>query len=545
MDAVLLAVAFLFGFLAQQVRLPPLVGFLASGFVLQALGYEGGATLSTLADLGVTLLLFSIGIKLQVRSLARPEIWAGTSLHACLMVAFFTPVVYLAALWVVPALGMDWQSAALVAFGLSFSSTVFAVKILEENGDTSSMHGRAAIGILIMQDILAVIFLTASTGKLPSPWAILLLATLIAGRPFFGWLIERCGHGELITLGGLVIALFVGAGGFETVGLKPDLGALFIGILLGYHPKAKEVSKALSGFVDLFLVGFFLQIGLDNPLTMDGFAWGLLFLALLPVKSLGFFFLLTRFHFRSRTGLLSALSLSTYSEFGLIVLSLAVANGWAPPVFLVAVAVALSLSIFIAAPLNRRAEAIYDPISDPLKKLETEGRHPDDLPLDPKGARIAVFGMGRVGDLVFSRLAELFPGRVVGFDQDPETVEQHRSAGRHILMADATDSDFWEKFGEVDSFDLVVLAMPNHTANMHAAETLKRHHCEAVVAATGKFSDEVKDLRRLEIDSAFNLYTEAGNGFANQVVKVFQQQRPELASQWQSPERRASKGSDV
>jgi len=542
MDALLLAVAFLFGFLAQQVRLPPLVGFLVSGFVLQALGYEGGETLSALADLGVTLLLFSIGIKLQVRSLARPEIWAGTSLHAFLMVAFFTPVVYFVASWAVPALGMNWQAAVLVAFGLSFSSTVFAVKILDENGDTSSMHGRAAIGILIMQDILAVVFLTASTGKLPSAWAILLLAGLVLGRPLFGWLIERCGHGELITLSGLFFALFLGAGGFETVGLKPDLGALFIGILIGYHPKAKEVSKALSGFVDLFLVGFFLQIGLDNSLSLAGVVWGVLFLVLLPVKSLGFFFLLTRFHFRARTGLLSALSLSTYSEFGLIVLSLAVANGWAPPVFLVAVAVALSLSILVSAPLNRRAEAIYDPISGPLIKLETKGHHPDDLPLDPKGARIAVFGMGRVGVMVYRRLVELFPGRVVGFDQDPETVALHREEGRNVLMADATDSDFWEKFGEVDSFDLVVLAMPSHTANLHAAETLKRHHCEAVVAATGKFTDEVKQLRELEIDSAFNLYTEAGNGFANQTVQVFTQQRPDLVSQWKSEDLNRSVG---
>jgi len=108
MDAVLLAVAFLFGFLPQQVRLPPLVRFLASGFVLQAFGYEGGETLSMLADLGVTLLLFSIGIKLQVRSLARPEIWAGTSLHASLVVAIFTPIVYLVAVWLASALGMGW-----------------------------------------------------------------------------------------------------------------------------------------------------------------------------------------------------------------------------------------------------------------------------------------------------------------------------------------------------------------------------------------------------------------------------------------------------
>lgn len=536
MDAVFLAIAFLFGFLAQQIRLPPLVGFLGAGFFLKAMGYDGGEWLQTLADLGVTLLLFSIGIKLQVRSLARPEIWAGTSLHALAVVLIFTPVIYFGAAWFAPSLGVDVTAAVLVAFGLSYSSTVFAVKILDENGDMGSLHGRTAIGMLIMQDILAVVFLTASTGKLPSPWAVLFLAVLIAGRPVWGWLLARCGRGELLTLGGLVFALFLGASGFEQVGLKPDLGALFLGILIGYHPKAKEVSRSLSGFVDIFLVGFFLQIGLENPMTIEGLAWGLVFLLLLPLKSMGFFILLTRFHLRARTGFLSALSLSTYSEFGLIVLTLAVANGWAPPVFLVAVAIALSLSIFVSAPLNRRAEALYDPISTPLKKWETPTPHPGDLPIDTRGARIAVFGMGRVGQSVYRLLAGRFPGRVVGFDQNPETVKAHQEEGRHILVADATDSDFWEKFGDIDAFDLVVLAMPSHAANSHAAETLKRHNFQGVVAATGKFSEEVKELRQLGVDSAFNLYAEAGNGFANHTQDVFYHQRPDIFSKWQLEE---------
>jgi predicted Kef-type K+ transport protein len=80
-DAILLAVAFFFGLLAQQFRLPPLVGFLMSGFVLQAFGQSGGNTLKVIADLGVTLMLFSIGVKLRVRTLARPEM-AGRSSDA-------------------------------------------------------------------------------------------------------------------------------------------------------------------------------------------------------------------------------------------------------------------------------------------------------------------------------------------------------------------------------------------------------------------------------------------------------------------------------
>ncbi len=89
MDPLLISVAFILGFLVRQVGLPPLVGFLAAGFVLNGLGFEGGETLQTFADLGVTLLLFSIGLKLDLKSLAKPEVWAGASIHMAATIVVF------------------------------------------------------------------------------------------------------------------------------------------------------------------------------------------------------------------------------------------------------------------------------------------------------------------------------------------------------------------------------------------------------------------------------------------------------------------------
>ncbi|MEM6910689.1 MAG: cation:proton antiporter family protein [Verrucomicrobiota bacterium] len=529
MEPLLIAVAFAFGLVAQHFRLPPLVGFLVSGFVLRAFGLEGSAALSTLADLGVTLMLFTIGIKLRLRTLARAEIWAGTTIHASLVVLVFTPLLVLVGGLLV---GLEWKTALLLAFALSFSSTVFAVKSLEENGEMGAMHGRVAIGILIMQDILAVLFLTFSTGKIPAWWAILLIAALVLGRQWLGWLVARSGHGELVLLCGLFLALFVGAQGFETVKLKADLGALFVGVLVGYHAKAKEISKSLIGITDLFLIGFFLQIGLTSTLSVNGVLWGLGFLVLLPFKSAAFLVILTRFRLRARTAWLAGLSLSTYSEFGLIVLALAAKLEWISPDWLVAMAVAISLSILVAAPLGRRAEELYDPISHFLKKLETRGRHPDDLPVVFGEARVAIFGMGRVGFAAYKALNATFPGKVIAFDRDPASVDLHQEQGRNVKLADATDSDFWEKAKVRDQLDLVVLAMPKHSANVHAAETLQRHDFQGVVAATGKFDDDVKELKRLGVDTAFNLYGEAGSGFAAHIFNVFNQQRPDLVGRW-------------
>ncbi|WP_200392600.1 cation:proton antiporter family protein [Roseibacillus ishigakijimensis] len=534
MDALLLAVAFAFGLLAQVVRLPPMVGFLLAGFVLQSLGEESGELLTMMADLGVTLMLFSIGLKLRVKSLASPEIWAGTTLHMGLVLALFAPVLLLLTRALAPAMALDWSSAFLLAFALSFSSTVFAVKALGEKGELGAVHGRLAIGVLVMQDIVAVLFLTISKGVVPSPWVLALIPGLVVARPALGWLLKKSGHGELVALCGFFLALVVGAQAFDSVGVKADLGALFIGVLVGTHPQAKELKKSLAGITDLLLVGFFLNIGLNGTLSWQAFLWALVIMVGLPLKSVGFLLLFTRFKLRARTAWLAASSLSTYSEFGLIVMALGVGQGWVGEEWLVAVALSLSLSFLLAAPFNRVAEQLYDPWSDSLKKLQTRGRHRDDLPIIRRGEKVAIFGMGRIGLAAYHALEYRFPGHVIGFDRDPTRVQAHREQERNVTLADATDSDFWERVSPRDELELVVLSMPSHEANRHAIETLKRHDFHGVVIASARYDDEVRELRQAGIDAAFNLYAEAGDNFARHVFDVFLQQRPDLVAHWQA-----------
>ena len=98
MDPLWILVAFILGFAVNRVGLPPLVGYLIAGFVLQALGVEGGETLEKIADLGVTLLLFSIGLKLRLGSLAKSEIWAGASIHMIVTVIVFGAGIYVLSL---------------------------------------------------------------------------------------------------------------------------------------------------------------------------------------------------------------------------------------------------------------------------------------------------------------------------------------------------------------------------------------------------------------------------------------------------------------
>jgi len=274
-DVTWITLAFALGFLARQIGLPPLVGFLATGFLLNYLGFTSGETLHKLADLGITLLLFTVGLKLNLSVLIRPQVWSVTVIHISVLIALFGVAIFTLVLVNAPLFAeLDLGLSLFIAFALSFSSTVFVVKSLEDKGEMKSLHGRIAIGILIMQDVAAVIFIAASTGKLPSPWA-LLLFLLIPLRPVFNHLLQKCGHGELLIMYGLVLALG-GAELFELGGVKDDLGALVMGVLISTHAKSSEMAKSMLGFKDLFLVGFFLTIGMTGQLSLEALIIGLL-----------------------------------------------------------------------------------------------------------------------------------------------------------------------------------------------------------------------------------------------------------------------------
>ena len=264
MNPLWILTAFLCGALISRIGLPPLAGYLLAGFALNSINVPGSEVLETAADAGVTLLLFTIGLKLKVKSLAKPEIWAGTSVHMTVTVIIFWLFLQILRLSGIPLFDrLTVQTSLLIAFALSFSSTVFAVKVLEGKKEMASRHATAAIGILIMQDIIAVVFLAVSTGKIPSLWAVPFLLSLFIIRPVLGKIMTLCGHGELLMLFGILMTV-AGYSGFELVGLKGDLGALVAGILFAEHPKTPELAERLLGFKDLFLICFFLNIGISG-----------------------------------------------------------------------------------------------------------------------------------------------------------------------------------------------------------------------------------------------------------------------------------------
>ena len=518
-DVTWISLAFVLGFLVKQIGLPPLVGFLAAGFVLNMAGVHGGEVIQKIADLGITLLLFSVGLKLNLKNLMRPRVWAVTSMHVVITVIVFGAAIYALALAGAPLFStLDLQLSLMIAFALSFSSTVFVVKVLEERGEMKSLHGSIAIGILIMQDLAAVIFLAFSTGKVPSAWALLLLL-LIPLRPLLQNLLQRAGHGELLILYGFFLALG-GAEIFELVGVKGDLGALAIGVLISAHPKASEMSKTLLGFKELFLVGFFLSIGLSGDLTLQSLIIGALLVPFIFLKSALFFALMNRFKLRARTSLMATLNLTNYSEFGLIVVAVGVSNGWIGSEWLIVVAIALSLSFVVAAPLNTRADTLYFNYRQFWRRFQGRVRSHDDQEIEQPGASIIIMGMGRIGTGAYDRMHELCGNAVFGIDSNADTVASHLIAGRNVVLGDPTDADFWDRVKREHGVDLIMLTLPKIQSNLAILRQLKRFGFPGDVAVLAQFPDEESILKEAGASAVFNIYAEAGLGFADHVTDL-------------------------
>ena len=516
MELAFVLAAFGLGFVAAAVRLPPLVGYLAAGFLLHAFGYETTPGIEVLADFGVLLLLFGIGLKLKLRTLARTQVWGTASLHMAATTAFIGTVFLILGVLGMPLLSdLDPAQAVLVGFALSFSSTVYAVKALEDRNESSSLAGRLAVGILIVQDLFAVAFLVASEGELPSIWAIPMVIAIVAARPLYGWLLDRSGHGELLILFGFVLAVGVGAELFDVVGLKPDLGALVVGLTLASHPRADELSDRLLGFKDILLVGFFLSIGLGGAPDLGALLVAAVALLLLPLKLAGFLGLLTRFHLRSRTAWHTSITLATYSEFGLIVVAAGVDEDLLGGEWSGVLAVAVATSFALAAPTNTARYRIYQRWSSRLDRLERPPIDDEDALIQPDGARILVFGMGRVGAGAYDELVKREGEIVLGVDRSDGAVAGHAADGRRVVRGDALDTEFWERVCLHPDIDLVVMAMNDHRANLEAVRRVKDFVPDVRIAAAATYADQVAELEEAGVDVARNLLSEAGQGLAD------------------------------
>ena len=233
--------------------------------------------------------------------------------------------------------------------------------------------------------------------------------------------------------------------------------------------------------------------------------------------------LLTRFRLRARTALHTSLTLSTYSEFGLIVAVSAVGSGFIDQSWVATIGVAVALSFGLASIASTGRYRFYARWQSVLGRLERVPTIEEDGVIDLSGARVLVFGMGRVGIGAYDELAIDSPGEVAGIERLTETVEKHVHEGRAVVKGDALDRDFWERVRLHPEIRLVVAAMSTHSANLECARRVREFLPGSRIAAIATFPDQVAELEAVGVDVARNLYEEAGQALAIDAIRTLRE----------------------
>ncbi|WP_206486410.1 cation:proton antiporter family protein [Thalassotalea sp. G2M2-11] len=519
MEFIWILFAFVCGLATKLITLPPSIGYLIAGFTLHFLGFEADSMVLELANIGITLMLFTIGLKLNLSDIMKTEVWATSLSHTFVWLIAGLVILKVLMIGAIPFISdLTWQSSAIIVFALSFSSTVCVVKLMEDHGEMKTRHGKLAVGILVMQDIVAVLYLVLATGKTPNVYAFGLLLAF-AVKPLFRLIVDKVGHGELLPLTGFFMA-FGSYELFELVGIKGDLGALLAGMYLASHSKATELTKSLLNFKDIFLIGFFLSIGFTALPTWEMLSIAALLTLLLPIKFIFFFFLSVKLKLRARSAFLSALALTNFSEFGLIVAALSTEYGWLSKEWLVILSLAVSISFITTNICYNFAHSFYSQHKAWFKQFEHPRKLAEDEFIQPEKAPIVIVGMGRVGIGAYRALSEQSGHQVWGLDTDKHKIEQLQQQGINVIHGDAEDIDLWENI-DLSQIELIMLALPSVQDIISITEQIRYSKYNGKIAAIARYDDERMEIEKLGVDKVFNFYSEAGVGFAEESSKLF------------------------
>ncbi|MBY0322266.1 MAG: Kef family K(+) transporter [Reyranella sp.] len=456
-----LMLAFVFGLIAHRLRIQPLVGYLLAGVMVGPYtpGFEADPALAAeLAEIGVILLMFGVGLHFSLKdllSVARIAVpgAVGQIAVATLMGAGLS--------W---ALG--WSPMAGFVFGLALSvaSTVVLIRALQDNRILETARGRIAVGWLVVEDlamVLALVLLpalatvTAGDGVPATRIVFYLLITLakvsvfvaimlIVGRRVIPWLMHHTAHTgsrELFRLAVYAIALGVAFGAAKLFGVSFALGAFFAGMVMGESYLSQQATEEAMPLRDAFAVLFFVSVGmLLNPMVFVEAPLALLGTVAIIVigKSLAAYLIVRAFRHSNSTALTIAASLAQIGEFSFILIGLGMELKMVPKEArdLVLAGAIISIVInplaFFAMERLRRGQPVTAPVGstapvEPVGTLQPTGLSGHDV----------LIGFGRVGSLIGKALAQ--EGKMLVIETSDEGGEKARLAGAEVIMGNAAD----------------------------------------------------------------------------------------------------------
>ena len=515
--SVAIVVATLFAIVARWTKQPVILGYIAAGVVLgqtEGLGWITTSEIEPISELGLILLLFMIGLEIDLKKLKR----AGTPMLAVGVGQFAICVVL--GLMVMPLLGFSYAAKGYaplyLAVAAALSSTMIVVKLLYDKSELDTVPGRLTLGVLVFQDIWAILFLAVQP-DLQNPAPIVIFTSLVKGAGMVAFALAASRYvlpvlfrsiakvPELLVLGALAWCFFVALVA-ERLGLSLEMGALIAGVSLSTFPYNMDVVAKVTSLRDFFITLFFVSLGSKIPaptlqttflaLAIAGFLVVSRFLSITPI--------LYKLKQGNRASLTPAINLSQISEFSLVICTMGVSLGHISQRVLAVVVLVLvitSVTSTYAIMFNYEIFSFLNPLLKRLGLRDLGEEQPADAEeghIEPKP--IVFVGFARHGSSLLHELLvrDAAHARDVGVvDFNPRVKEELDRRGIQNVYGDISHLDTLHH-AEVAEAKVLLCTIPDGllkgTSNMRLLKLLKSLAPEASVVVTAELFEEADEM---------------------------------------------------
>lgn len=512
LTAAILAVAGVVAFLAHRAKQPLLIAFILVGIIVgpSVLGWiDEAEPLELLAEIGIAMLLFLVGLKLDInliRSIGIVALLTGLG-----QVVFTSAVGFGIAL----LFGLDPVAALYVAVALTFSSTIIIVKLLSDKRELDELHGRIALGFLIVQDIVVIVAMIALTsfaggGDAPIGDQVLRLV-LSAGGIFIGlflmmrwvlpWLLKSIASSQELLIVWSVAWAVALAAVTDVLGFSIEVGAFLAGFALASTRYRESIAASLSGLRDFLLLFFFIVLGaeLDFSTIGDQIPAAIVFsLFVLIGNPIIVLIIMGAMGYPSRVGFLAGLAVAQISEFSLILIALGRDLGQVDDGIVGLVTLVGLITITGSTYMILYSKQLYSWLEPALRIFERKHTRPDQA-FEGEQFDAIVFGHGRFGQQLVREIADS-GCTVLVVEWDPyarvEIEAEHLADRVSVVFGDANSPEFPETL-PVRHARWIISTLPDADTNLALSASLRRHGATCPIAVT------------VHTDSAETLYREA------------------------------------
>ncbi|MFN3750308.1 MAG: cation:proton antiporter [Thiobacillus sp.] len=523
--ALLLIIAAAVSAFAVRLRQPVLIAYIAVGILVGPSGLglvTAHAQIDLLAQIGITVLLFVVGLKLDLKHIRHiGPVALATGLGQLAFTILF-------GFFIIVALGKGWMEALYVAVALTFSSTIIIVKLLSDKRELDSLHGRIAVGFLIVQDLAVVIAMMVMSGLggmgENGTGGVALMLTLLArllGAALLLFILMRyvlprivdtlARSQELLLVFAIAWGTALAALG-EYAGFSKEAGAFLAGFSLASTAYREAISARLASIRDFLLLFFFLDLGAKLDFSTLGDEIGtaiVLSLFVLIGNPLIVMAIMGYMGYRKRTGFLAGLTVAQISEFSIIFVAMGISLGHVGNSALGLTTLVGLVTIALSSYMILYSHRLYAWVAPwlgvferrhPFRELAVEHAHDSGVRPD-----ILVFGLGRYG----ARLAHTLRQQginVVGVDFDPEVVRAQQNQGLDARFGDGEAPDYIESL-PLAGLPWVVSTLPDYASNRALLNALREQHYDGHIAVVARDEDEANRLRghgNIEVLHPFN-----------------------------------------